>query len=57
VGFAVDKVVLGQVLFEYFGFPCQFSLHHFSMLAFAISPTVADIPSGLILTPALILKN
>jgi hypothetical protein len=26
VGFVVDKVALGQV-FEYFGFPCQFSLH------------------------------
>jgi hypothetical protein len=24
VGFVVDKVALGQVSFEYFGFPCQF---------------------------------
>jgi hypothetical protein len=23
VGFVVDKVALGQVFFEYFGFPCQ----------------------------------
>jgi hypothetical protein len=27
VGFAVDKVALGQVFSEYFGFPCQFSFH------------------------------
>jgi hypothetical protein len=27
VGFVVDKVVLGQVFSEYFGFPCQ-SLFH-----------------------------
>jgi hypothetical protein len=25
--FVVDKVVLGQVLSEYFGFPCQSSFH------------------------------
>jgi hypothetical protein len=27
VGFVVDKVALGHVFFEYFGFPCQFSFH------------------------------
>jgi hypothetical protein len=27
VGFVVDKVVLGQVFSEYFGFHCQFSFH------------------------------
>jgi hypothetical protein len=27
VGFVVDKVVMGQVFSEYFGFPCQFSFH------------------------------
>jgi hypothetical protein len=27
VGFVVDKVALGQVFCEYFGFPCQFSFH------------------------------
>jgi hypothetical protein len=27
VGFAVDKLVLGQVFSEYFGFPCQSSFH------------------------------
>jgi hypothetical protein len=29
MGFVVDKVALGQVLFEYFGFPCQSSFHQF----------------------------
>jgi hypothetical protein len=28
VGFVVDKVALGQVFSEYFGFPCQ-SFHRF----------------------------
>jgi hypothetical protein len=27
VGFVVDKEALGQVFFEYFGFPCQLLLH------------------------------
>jgi hypothetical protein len=27
VEFVVDKVALGQVFSEYFGFPCQFSFH------------------------------
>jgi hypothetical protein len=27
VGFVVDKVALGQVFSEYFGFPCQTSFH------------------------------
>jgi hypothetical protein len=27
VGFVVDKVALGQVFFQYFGFPCQVSFH------------------------------
>jgi hypothetical protein len=29
VGFVVDKVVLGQVFSDYFGFPCQFLFHQF----------------------------
>jgi hypothetical protein len=32
-GFVVDKAALGQVFFEYFGFPCQTFhqfLHHHS---------------------------
>jgi hypothetical protein len=27
VKFLVDKVALGQVFSEYFGFPCQFAFH------------------------------
>jgi hypothetical protein len=27
IGFVVDKVALGQVFSDYFGFPCQFSFH------------------------------
>jgi hypothetical protein len=45
VGFVVDKVVLGQVFSEYFGFPCQSSfykiLHHHNHPG-----QVADLPSG-----------
>jgi uncharacterized membrane protein YkoI len=58
VGFVVDKVSLGQVCSEYFGFPCQSSFHqllhnhyHLSSGADAIGQTAADIPSGLSLTP------
>jgi hypothetical protein len=29
VGFVVDKVSLGQVFSEYFGFPCKSSFHQF----------------------------
>jgi hypothetical protein len=28
VGFGVDKVAMGQVFFEYIGFPCQSSSFH-----------------------------
>jgi hypothetical protein len=45
VGFVVDKVVLGQVFSEYFGFPCQSSFHqllhnhpHLSSRACTIGP-------------------
>jgi hypothetical protein len=57
VGFVVDKVALGQVFSEYFGFPCQFSFHrllhthHLSSGAGTIGQVVADVPSGLSLTP------
>jgi hypothetical protein len=27
MGFVVDKMALGQVFTEYFGFPCQSSFH------------------------------
>jgi hypothetical protein len=52
VGFVVDKVALGQVLSEYFGFHCQFSFHrlfhthHLPSGAGAIGQTMADVPSG-----------
>jgi hypothetical protein len=58
VGFVVDKVALGQVFYEYFGFPCQFSFHrllhihhHISSGAGTKGQSVADVPSGLSLTP------
>jgi hypothetical protein len=50
--FVVDKVALGQVSSEYFGFPCQFSFHqmlhtHLSSRVGTIRQLVADVPSGL----------
>jgi hypothetical protein len=58
VGFVVDKVALGQVFSKYFSFPCQFSFHrllhthhHLSHGAGKIGQLVADVPSGLSLTP------
>jgi hypothetical protein len=57
VGFVVDKVALAQVFSKYFGFPCQFSfhqllhIHHLSFGAGTVGQTVANIPSGLSLTP------
>jgi hypothetical protein len=57
VGFVVDKVELGQVSSEYFGFPYQFSFHrllqtnHLSFGAGTIGQLVTDVPSGLSLTP------
>jgi hypothetical protein len=57
VGFVVDKVALGQVFSEYFGFLCQFSfhrllhIHHLSSGAGTIGQILADVPSGLSLTP------
>jgi hypothetical protein len=59
VGFVVDKVALGQVFSDYFGFLCQFSFHrlfhthhHLSSGAGTIGQLVADVPSGLSLTPS-----
>jgi hypothetical protein len=57
VGFVVDKVALGQVFSEYFDFSCQFSFHrlfhthHLSSGAGKLGHLVADVPSGLSLTP------
>jgi hypothetical protein len=57
VGFVVDRVALGQVSSEYFGFPCQFSFHrllhihhHLSSRADTIGQLVADLPNGVSLT-------
>jgi hypothetical protein len=56
-GFVVDKVALRQVFSEHFGLPCQFSFywllhtHHLSSGAGTIGQLVANVPSGLILTP------
>jgi hypothetical protein len=57
VGFVVDKMTLEQFFSEYFGFSCQFSLHwllqihHLTSGAGTIGQLVADVPSGLSLTP------
>jgi hypothetical protein len=58
VGCVVDEVALGKFFSEYFGFPCQFSFHrllhirhHLSSGAGTIGQLVADVPSGLSLTP------
>jgi hypothetical protein len=57
VGFVVDKAELGQVFFEYFGCPCQVfhrplhTHHHPSSGSGTIGQIVADVPSGLSLTP------
>jgi hypothetical protein len=55
-GILVDKVALGQVFSEYIGFPCQFSFHillhtHLSSGTGTVGQLVADVPSGLSLTP------
>jgi hypothetical protein len=57
VGFVVDKVELGHIFSECFGFPCQFSFHrllhihnHPSYSGSTIGQLVADAPRGLSLT-------
>jgi hypothetical protein len=63
VGFVVDKVALGQVLSDYFGFSCQFSFHqllhnhHLPSGAGTMGQLVADVPSGLSLTPPQVSKK
>jgi hypothetical protein len=59
----MDKVALGKVFSEYFGFPCQFSFHrllhiyhhrhhhHLSFGAGTIGQIVTNVLSGLSLTP------
>jgi hypothetical protein len=57
MGFVVYKVALWQVFSEYFGFPCQFSFHrllhthNLSSGAGTIGQILADVTSGLSLTP------
>jgi hypothetical protein len=55
-GICGGQSVTGQVSSEYFGFPCQFSFYqmfhnHLSSGAGTIGELMADVPSGLILTP------
>jgi hypothetical protein len=64
VGFVVDKVALGQVFSEYFGFPCQSSFHqllhnhhHLVIWGWYSRQVVAAVPSGLSLTPLRIIKK
>jgi hypothetical protein len=63
-GFVVDKVILGQVFSQYFGFPCQFSFHrlfhihrHLSSGTGTVGQLVADVQSGLSLAPLQKLKT
>jgi hypothetical protein len=57
VGFVVNKVALGQIFSEYFGFLCQFSFrrlldtNNLSSAAGKIGQLLADMPSGLSVTP------
>jgi hypothetical protein len=53
---------MGQVFSEYFGFPCRFSFHqmlhiHLSSGAGTVGQLVADVPSGLSLTPPQEIRN
>jgi hypothetical protein len=56
-GFVVDKVALGQVVSEYFGFPCKFLFHrllhthHLSSGAGTVGQIVVDVSSKLSVTP------
>jgi hypothetical protein len=63
VRFMVDKMALGQVFSEYFGFLFQSAFHqllhnhhHLSSGAGTIGQTVAAVPRGLSLTPLRIIK-
>jgi hypothetical protein len=56
VGFVVDKVALGRVFSEYFGFPCQSSFHqilqhHNHPGTATIGQSVTAVPSGPSWTP------
>jgi hypothetical protein len=57
VGFVVDKMALGQVFSEYFGFPCQSSFHQLLHnhliyhLGLYSRPEVAAVPGDVSPTP------
>jgi hypothetical protein len=63
VGFVVDKVALGQVFSEYFGFPCQSSfyqlLHNHPHLSSGVGTIGQKWPQlkGLSPTPLAIIKE
>jgi hypothetical protein len=42
VKFVVDKVALGQVFSEYFGFPCQSSSTNFSTITLTYHPELVQ---------------
>jgi hypothetical protein len=46
--FVVDKVALGQVFSEYFGFPCQSSFHQLLIWGLYNRPEVAAVPRDLV---------
>jgi hypothetical protein len=56
--FVVDKVAMGHVFSEYFGFPCQLSfhrllhIHHLLLVVGKIGQVMAEVPSRLSLTPS-----
>jgi hypothetical protein len=62
VGFVVDKVALGQVFSEYFGFPCHYLFHqlllnHHPHIIWGWYNNLAEVPSGLSLTLLRIIKK
>jgi hypothetical protein len=64
VGFLVNKVALGQVFSDYFGFPCLIFIPPISpqspssiIWGWYNRPVVAAVPSGLSLTSLKIIKN
>jgi hypothetical protein len=59
VEFIEEKVAMGKLFSDYFRFPRKFSFHrllhthyHLSSIDSTIDQIVADVPSGLSLTPA-----
>jgi hypothetical protein len=51
VGFVVDKVALGQVFSEYFGFPYQSSFHQFLHNDHHLSPGAGTIVAAVHIVP------